>query len=369
MRCIAVAIEARREVTPFFGGRFIRLLTIGLVLAVALVLSDSTASARPIPFQRSVTVGEWGPTALAPRATAETLHRLARDVGVDTVTLFLAWEQDNSASTEIGPGIRTARTERLVHAIRAARKLGLRVILRPYVDLRDGGWRGHIQPSSLDRWFESYGSFISRFAGIAQRERASGLVVGTEMVSLSDEAVRWRRLVRRVRSRFKGFVTYQANWDEAGNVTWWDALDAISISAYHPLTHSLHYSVASLVHGWRSYFRRSPSYPANWRMSIQTLHRRFRKPVMFGEIGYRAIEGSAVHPWDISVSGAPSPEAQKKAYEAAFRVWYRIPWFRGFHWWYVSPQPKLVDGFPGADHRPTRATLRLVGRWYRKNRR
>jgi hypothetical protein len=89
---------------------------------------------------------------------------------------------------------------------------------------------------------------------------------------------------------------------------------------------------------------------------------------MFGEIGYRSIEGAAFEPWDIERQASSSPEAQRRAYEAALRVWFRLPWFRGMHWWYVPAQNGLVSGQPGADHRPLGPALRTLGRWYRKRR-
>lgn len=328
--------------------------------------TGSATAAPTVPFQRSVTVGEWGPSAYKPAATKAALERL-RHRHVDTVTLFVVWEQDGPASTNIGPGGRTVRIANLVAAIRAARSLGMNVVLRPYIDRADGGWRGQLEPTSLDTWFASYKRFVVRFARLARREHVEGLVVGSEMVSLSDEAARWRSLVRALRKSFKGFLSYEANWDEAESVTWWRSLDAISISAYYPLTVKVDYTTADLVRGWRAY--QTPEHPAiDWFKRIEALHARYARPVIFGEIGYRTIVGAATKPWDTALPGARQLQAQKRAYAAAFRVWYRVPWFRGFHWWYVPPQQSLVVGFPGADHRIAKPTLRLIGSWYARKR-
>jgi hypothetical protein len=41
-----------------------------------------------------------------------------------------------------------------------------------------------------------------------------------------------------------------------------------------------------------------------------------------------------------------------------------VPWFRGFQWYYVAPQPELVNGFPGADQRPQAQALGVLRHWY-----
>jgi hypothetical protein len=336
-------------------------------VAATIQWSGSDAAASTVRFQRGVTVGEWGPTAYAPAATNRTMRTLAGAFGVDTVTLFVVWEQKDARATRIGPAGRAAPRRRIASAIETARRAGLRVTLRPYLDRLDGGWRGQIAPSSLNRWFKSYEQFILEFARVAQAHGVNTFVVGSEMVSISGQSARWRRLVKRVRSRFHGTVTYQANWDEADRLTWWDALDTISISAYYPLSRTSSPSVADIVAGWRHYRGDRPQ-PVDWVAQVRQLHNRYRKRVVFSEIGYRTVSRATAEPWNIGSLGSRSPRTQANAYEAAFRVWYRVPWFRGFDWWYVSPQPALVRDMPGSDHRPSSAALRVLKRWYRRPR-
>jgi hypothetical protein len=336
-----------------------------LILLVVFGFPPITNAATRVPFQRGFTVGEWGETAYKPRPTKQLLHRLATRYHVDTVTFFVVWMQKDSYSNDIHPGYRTARTRNVVEAMRAARSTGLRVVLRPYIDLDDGGWRGQIQPRAPDRWFASYRQFLQTFARLAQREHAAGFVVGSEMPSISRWTGRWRATVARVRRRFKGFVTYQANWNEADKVTWWDALDAISISAYYPLSLESDPTVEDLAAGWRSYTNPYGK-TINWYEQVNRLRLQYQKPVVFGEIGYRAVQGTATKPWETGPLGAASSEAQARAYEAAFRVWYHVPWFRGFDWWYASPQNNLVSGLAGADHRPAQQALGVLRHWYRQ---
>jgi hypothetical protein len=332
--------------------------TLGVLAACAIAVAawPATASAVDVPFMRGMTVGEWGPSAYPPKKTRALMRTLKRRHRVDTVTLFVVWEQGGTEAVAISPGEKTAPFVNLRTAIRSARAAGLRVVLRPYVDPANGLWRGEIDPASVTEWFASYTRFILRYVDLARRERVSGFVVGSYLVALPAEAARWRALVAQVRRRFKGFVTYQANWDETQRVAWWDAVDVVSISGYYPVATAPGASLSTLVSGWQ-----------RWTEKIEQLHTATGKPVMFGEIGYRTVAITAVTPWD-TVPAAFSLSAQVNAYEAALRVWYRVPWFAGFHWWYLAPTRGLVAGRRGADHRPSEQALRRVGRWYRRSR-
>jgi hypothetical protein len=330
------------------------LLALALLL-VGLGMPDTGHAAGRVPKMRGVTFGEWGAHGFAPRDVDRTLRRLA-GYNVDTITVFVVWNQATGTATDIRPGRDTVSTSRLLYAIRAARRLKLRVILRPYVDSLDGTWRGAFKPSPPGAWFASYSRFIKRYATLAQREHVAGLVVGTEMETLSGDAQHWTTLVKEVRRRFHGFVTYQANWTET--IDWWSRLDAISISGYYPLTDKPDYTVQDLKTGWRAPMAR-----------IRRLQRKYRLPVMFGEIGYRSIRGAAVAPWDISARPAASTRAQAIAYEAALATWWDVPWMRGLFWWYVPPNRSHLEGLEGADHQPAAPAMTILRRWYARDRR
>jgi hypothetical protein len=329
---------------------------------LALAAATATAEGATVPFQRGVTVVEWGPTAYAPGPTRKLLSRLRR-YGVDSVTIPVVWNQADARSNVVRRGGQTAPTRSLKAAIRAARARGMRVVLRPYVDLEDGDWRGFIEPRSLGRWFKSYRRFILRYARLAQRERATIFVIGSEMKSLSDETARWTNLVADVRDRYRGLVTYQANWDEFRSVEFWGSLDLISISAYFSLTRDGSYGVGDLVDGWRSPLF-GPQSPFD---QIEEVSREHGRDVIFGEIGYVPDARTAAVPWETMVVD-PEPRFQRVAYEAAFRVWWAVPWFKGFHWWYVNPTPSLLRGTNSSNHQPRGGARCALRRWYRRDR-
>jgi len=323
------------------------------LLLVAVLAGASSARAATVPYQRGMTFADWGHDSYQPKPTVRALKRL-RKLGVDTVTILAVWTQSNPRSADIAPHGVAVQDKRLIAAVRAAKRLHMRVILRPYIDLLDGNWRGQIKPTDVSAWFASYDRFILRYAKLAQRLGVDGFCVGSEMGSMTKKYPnQWRALVAAVRQRFSGFVIYQANWgDEVRQITWWDAVDAISISGYYELAQSFGYSAEDLVASWGSTYDELQALSATWH-----------RPIMFGEIGYRSVEGSAIHPWDPTTHLPRDPRDQAISYQAAFRVWYRSPFFRGFEWWYSSPRTALASQ-PGGDHMPAAPARAVLSDWY-----
>lgn len=331
------------------------------LLAAAAVAAAAQAQTVQVPFQRGITVGEWGRTAYAPGPFARTTRRLKRTTANDSVTLFAVWTMPSATSTQIGPTGAVSQRN-LAAAVRAARKRGLSVILRPYFDVADGSWRGEIQPTDVNAWFASYRKFILHFATFAQKHRVDGLVVESELGTMERYTSRWNAVIRAVRKRFTGFLTASSNWDVFQRAQFWGRLDAIGISAYFPVLGPMgncptSYTAADLVGGWQE-----------WYQEIKQVHDRFARPVLFTELGYTKDVGSPCRPWDTQLPGPTSAADQAKAYQAALKVWYRVPWFRGMAWWYVPDQPSYVKNTPSGKHVPAKPARVVIKRWYRRPR-
>ena len=307
-----------------------------------------------VSYQRGMTLGDWGPDAYAPAPTRHALLDLRRH-GVRSVTLFTVWMQRDERSSRIAPGPSTVRDGRLERAIRIARSLGLDVVLRPYVDMLNRGWRGEARPRNQIRWWRDYRRFVLRYAAVAQRTGVSVYVVGSEMKSQSGKSSRWRALVGDVRARFSGAVTYEANWDEFENVDWWRAVDVIDVSGYFPLASQPGASVQQLTAAW-----------AAPRKRLGAAARRFNRPVMLGEAGFTASPMAAVQPWNVEIAGPTDPAAQAQAYEATFRAWAGKRWFRGFHWWFVPADRRRVGSKLAQWHIPRAEALKVLTDAYRR---
>ncbi|MBO6940402.1 MAG: hypothetical protein JJ863_35840 [Deltaproteobacteria bacterium] len=176
------------------------------------------------------------------------------------------------------PSLATVR-----RTLRQGRERGMRVGLMLIVGLevrRPGEWRGEIQPTDREEWFASYERHLDALARVAQAEGVRHLVIGSELNGLEPHAERWRSLAASARDHFGGELLYSANWDRYARVPFWDAVDAIGVSAYFRVD--------------------GPEGPrAVWDRELAALERFAEgKPVVLTEVGYPAHAEAARYPWD-----------------------------------------------------------------------
>ncbi len=277
-------------------------------------------------FQRGVALGAYFRDE--GRAYESYLWEMRR-AGADSVSLVVAWSQQDVRSTEIAPAeSRTARDEDLRRTIQFAREMGLRVMLFPILHVEErsmGEWRGRLQSTDVDAWWASYRHFVTHYARIAAEEGASVYSVGSELSSteIADEA-RWRELIAEVRTLFDGQLIYSANWDHFDRTPFWDAVDLFGVSAYYELTEEPEdpTDVDILVDAWGPVVERLVAHS-------QSVDR----PIVLTELGYASQHGAAAHPWNYTHSTDVDLGLQMELYAAAFLAWRGRSELAGVYFW------------------------------------
>jgi hypothetical protein len=97
---------------------------------------------------------------------------------------------------------------------------------------------------------------------------------------------------------------------------------------------------------------------------LSSLASKWRKPILFTEIGYRNLNGANRRPWDWVLDGPANPEEQARSYQAAFEELWGQPWFAGMFWWEWLTRPDqgaLTDTGYTPHTRPAEAVLKS---WY-----
>jgi len=221
----------------------------------------------------------------------------------------------------------------LVRPIREAHARGLKIAIHPHLAYWGSpfSWRGEIAfETDLEwtRFFEDYERWIVKVAA-ACRE-ADGYVIGNELdLTLGHEA-EWRRIIRRVRAVTPAALSYAANWPEYQRVPFWDALDAIGIQAYFPLSELPAPSDSVLEAAWHVRL-------AELR-AFATAHNR---KVVFTELGYNRSFQAAQFPWDDRSDGPEAEPFQELCLRTALRCIENEPAIAGvFLWkWFPNPHP------------------------------
>jgi hypothetical protein len=342
--------------------------------AAAALLASLSACGSPEPAPerdpssrsgfayRGVTHVSWWHDEYAGGDGAPSRARIAA-TGANWAGVLVTWYMETRDSSRIAPvDLRTPEDAALAQAIRDLHGRGLKVMLKPHVDVLDGTWRGTIRPSDEAAWFSSYTEFMRRYAALAQSNGVEMLCVGTELATLSDARHRaaWASVLGEVKSVYSGLLTYAANavssGDEYTSVAFWGSLDVAGLDAYTPLTDSNTPSRDALVRGWSRNRNGEDMVAAfrNWQRS-------HGKPVVFTELGYRSADGTNRAPWDFEARSAQDTAEQADCYEAAFRVWSQQPWMQGIFWWsWAVPPPGPGD----TDYTPRDKPAEVVlGSW------
>ncbi len=319
------------------------------LVLVACSLGAPSIQAAPLPagvpgdWQKGAVLINFGPDPYRP-STAGALD-LWQATGGNAVAISPVWYMDTRTSTVIyaDEGRSSPSDASVRRAITEAHARGLRVLLKPYFDVKDLTWRAEIAPRDPTAWWASYRTFLFHYTAIGKELGVEEFALGTEMISMTKArwADQWGQLIADIRARYGGALTYSANWGKGGaeyaQISWWNRLDYIGISAYFPLSLKNRPTLDELVSGW-THFTDAYGDTYNWVAAIGAVQARVGKPVLFTEIGFGSYPNTAGR-WDVTEVKTVDLEAQRRAYEATLRVWSAVPWFKGIYWWYWDTDP------------------------------
>jgi len=213
-----------------------------------------------------------------------------------------------------------------------ARKINIKTLLKPHLWIR-GSWPGEVNMSddeTWDLWFSNYKDLILHYAKLAESNKIEIFCIGTELAHATVFEAKWRNLIGEIRKVYSGQLTYAANFDEEyENIKFWDALDFIGVQAYFSLSQKNNPSTDEMATNWSAHLK-----------SIEQIHKKFDKPVLFTEIGYRSTEDAAIEPWkwpQENKDAISSAATQAKCYEAFFKSAWNMPWLAGAYFWKWYP--------------------------------
>ncbi len=251
--------------------------------------------------------------------------------------------------------------ERLVgveKTIEMAKEKDLLVMVKPHIWIWKGEFTGHINQPTEEDWKvfeENYREYILLYAALAEREKVEILSLGTEMNSFVQARPQfWLDLIAEVRQVYKGKLTYAENWDKVHNVPFWGDLDYIGVDAYFPLSEERSPTLADLKEGWESH-----------KKQLKSLSKKFGKPILFTEYGYRNIDYAAKEPWDSSrnLKGLNNKN-QELALQALYEEVWKEKWFAGGFLWKWHHNNEFAGGSSDSQFTPQNKPAEDVVRKY-----
>jgi hypothetical protein len=385
------------------------LLVAGLVFVGSSVRGEEAHDPAKLGFVKGVTwgwVGSRGEYA-SPEAAA-SMQKLA-DTGADWVCIAFAPAMQTHDTPEIrfsADNQQMVTDDEIRHAIELANQNSLKIILKPTVNCRDGVWRSWIRffrpvtdeekaagitgemdvwcesphmrdgevkdREAWDKWWEDYTNYLVHYARIAEEEKVPALCLGCEMGSTEEFEDKWRALIAEVRKVYSGQITYNLNHGRENDIPWLDALDFISVSAYHPIPVADGRPLEEAVKETTSLAEiKAAMEPIRERM--RGVVAKFGKPILFIETGCTSVRGCAHTPWEHIGATRDRPvdqQEQANYYQAQLETYWDEPWFMGWCWW--DWPARLYDKSEAAANRDFcpygKQAEGVLREWYAKSR-
>ncbi len=278
---------------------------------------------------RGITLAEWSAWGYGSQPAFDAIDEI-HAAGANTITFIITAYQSTCVSSRVRidakltprmPSVAAAVSRWRTHEGRAG------IMIKPHVDLDDEDWRGFICPDNPDEWFRSYRAFVLPWAAFAETTLAAQqFVIGTELAGTLKYESQWRLLIADIRQIFFGELIYAASWDEYRQVPFWDALDAIGIDFYAPITKRETASRMEMLAGWQF-----------WLNRLQICRRLVKHDIIFTEIGYPSTNGAGMHPEICNLNDASDYGEQADLYWAALQTLGDKDWIRGVSWWNWTP--------------------------------
>lgn len=250
--------------------------------------------------------------------------------------------------------------ESVVHSAISAQQQGMFVVLKPQLWLGRGKWPGDVAMTNEADWqqfFEDYYRWIRHYALLAEMYDMDALCIGTEFAkaTLAREQD-WRKLIQKIRGLYGGKLTYAANWgEEFEKLTFWNELDFMGLNCYYPLSTNQLATKEELNTGFAKILEK-----------VENVQKRFNKPLVFTEIGFKSVQTPWLIPHEASNNAPYFGEHQKMCYEAVFENIRGKPWIQGILWWKF---PSYIEhrGIENDDFTPNRKPAEaVVKEWFLK---
>lgn len=231
---------------------------------------------------------------------------------------------------------------------------GIRVMLRPMIECRDGLQRSHIdfpddgqiipgKPFHYWRdWFDSYRALTRHYCRLADQTGCEAYCFDSELDRTVRRNTEWLGIVEEGRKHFRGTLTasliHVPQFTAALKANpnhWFFALDTLGSSLYPPAADGPGATVEMMMARLRP---------------VAAEHAEFcklyPKPVYFGEIGCCSTAGAAAKPWFWENGGPYDGMEQANYLRAVLNVFEAEEWFHGLFYWKWDEQnnrPTMKD--------------------------
>ena len=261
--------------------------------------------------------------------------------GADSVALMTTVMQDTFASTRMYRDFTiTPSDDELRNTIRAFHNAGIKVMLKPIIQIHDSTHRGEINfPENQEfiagivtdywgEWFKNYTACMVHYARLCETENVEMLCLGCEMIGADKREKYWPPLIEAVRKVYKGLLSYNTPswWDyemsQKWTREWFKLLDQLGVSVYYGMPEECT-TVDAMA--------REMKYLAD---NLESGSKELGIPIFMAELGCRSVINGHITPSDCwNNQNEFDGEIQANYLSAICKAFYDRNWWTGFFWW------------------------------------
>ncbi len=294
---------------------------------------------KDIPFHCGMNFGFKAPRGYFSSAEGMAQPERMAALNINRVALIVSVYMDHYASTNIYSDFtETPSDDEVQRIIERFHQLGIRVMLKPFLVLKDSVWQGGFTPVGphnitagviadyREKWSASLRAMLSHYAHLAQRCGVESICIGNEYHGVEHFTKEWRAAVADVRERFQGLVTsdfvpFDRQKVDPEHGEYWHDLDFLSLSFY-PAFPKADASTEEIVESLQ------PDV-----LKLRELCAVYDKPLVFAECGMRSTSFDPFGSAGYGGRGTYDGHIQGRYLEGVFAAFRPEPWWRGLVWW------------------------------------
>jgi hypothetical protein len=126
-------------------------------------------------------------------------------LGATSVSFFVTNYQEDIRSNTIYLNTRASEPTQLADIINYAHSRGLSVFLFPTLHIQHLGnkeWRGVLQPTNLEQWWENYFHMIRYYLAVARYQNVEMFSIGSELCANEPDYKHWSKIIRYCRKNY-----------------------------------------------------------------------------------------------------------------------------------------------------------------------